>query len=272
MCQVHAEALDPKVHLRGGFHLGAATLSADNAPMHSVETDRLALAVTDPAPVSIQVESPKLPLLQDGTMSLHVHVTQPRNFTGRISLQLAKTPQDVHASRVFVGPNQSDASMALSAESRARPGKVPLCLQAVIRDRDGEMMVASDFFTLDVQAPPMSIQLHDLRIAAGGSTTVTCPIDQHNALTGSAKVELLGLPTGCTVDPATITAADTQVKFAIHADASSRTGLFPGIFLRLSYTQAGEPVVLNLGRGASIRVTAPRSSAKAPMASAKGEK
>jgi hypothetical protein len=269
-CQLQADALDPKVHVSGGFHLGTEFMSINNGPpMHTVQSDHLAVAITDPVPVSLGVEQPKAPLLQDGTMELHVHVAQPPNFAGRIALQVARTPNDIHAGRVMVAPNQSDVIMPLNADHNARPGKEKLCIRANVFDRDGEMTVASDFFTIDVQEPPMQIQLSDLRIAAGGSTTIACPIEQHNALTASAKVELLGLPAGCSADPATIAAADTQVKFTIHADASARTGMYPGIFLRVSYTQAGEPIVLNLGRGATLRVTSPRNSPHAPMASAK---
>jgi hypothetical protein len=269
LCQLQAESLDPKKPLTGGFQLDTNLVEFDQAPLHQVRTDRLAVAVTDPAPVTITVNDPKTPLLQDGTMDLHVHVDRQAGFKGPIKLEMPVTPRGLQPARLDIPPDQSDVTLSIGAEPNTPVGKIRVCLRAEF-ENSGRMTVASNFFTVDVKEPAIHMQLPNLRVAVGNSTTVTCQIVQNAPLSGSANVRLLGLPPGCTADDVSITSADRQAKFTIRADPTCRPGMQPGVFLRISFTQAGEPIVLNLGRGASIRITHAhlQSPGNAPLAAA----
>jgi hypothetical protein len=267
LCHLQADSLDPKMPLTGQFESILNLLEFNNNPLHQVRTDRLVVAVMEPAPVSIRVDAPKIPLLQDGTMDLHIHIDRQLGFKGPVRLQVAVFPKGLQPARVEVPPDKSDVTMSVGAEPNAPIGKTPICIRGTF-ENNGATMIAADFATLDVESSPFQMHLPNLRVAAGGSATVTCPIEQHEPLTGPATVQLLGLPPGCSANDVTLTGADKQAVFTITADPTTRTGTQPGIFLRISYTKSGDPVVLNLGRGTTIRVTSHRS-ASPPLASAK---
>ena len=67
-------------------------IGLNNVPFHRHMTDRIAVAVTDVAPFSIDVVEPKSPLVQNGSMYLKVIAKRAPTFKGAITVYPLFTP------------------------------------------------------------------------------------------------------------------------------------------------------------------------------------
>ena len=85
--------VDPKVDVPCEFTQTAElVLGQNNVPFWTRTVDRLAVAVTDEAPFSIEVVEPKVPLVRGGSMDLKVVAKRKPGFTAPIAVSLPWNP------------------------------------------------------------------------------------------------------------------------------------------------------------------------------------
>jgi hypothetical protein len=234
-----------------------------------VPVDRLALAVTEPAPFTVKVEEPKSALVQNGEMSLKFTVKRAKGFEGPVTVQLEGRPNGIStATPVTVPADQTEGVYLLGAARNATAGSHQITLTAMsgvarrgYTDGDGRVYLASQPFKLTVAEPHIEARIPRASIERGKTTTLVCKLNHLQPFEGKAKVTLARLPRGVElVEPMReITSADKEVKFTLRATTDALVGNYQGVVVDVTVIDKGQPVRQLSGNGV-LRIDAERGA------------
>lgn len=234
-----------------------------------VPVDRLALAVTEPAPFRIEVEEPKSALVQNGETALKFTVHRAKGFDGPVTVQMEWKPTGVStATPVTVPAGQTEGAYLLGAARNATAGRHVVTLTATTgagrrgyQDGEGRTYVASAPFKLTVAEPHVEARIARTSIERGKTATLVVKLNHLQAFEGKAKATLARLPRGVElVEPTReITREDKEVTFTLKATGDALVGNYQGIVLDLTVTDNGQAVRQLSGYGV-LRVDAERGA------------
>jgi hypothetical protein len=233
--------------------------SGNNAPYFISTADKLAVAVVEEVPFTVEVVQPKVPLVAAGSQDLKVKVTRKGDFKGPINIRSVWDPPGVGASSITIQPDQTEGVLAINAQANARPAKWKTGLLASA-DLTGQTYAASNPLYVDVAPPFVTAQIVRTSVLQGEKTQVTVKLDQKVAFDGKAKIQLLGLPNEATAEEKDITKDDAQVVFDVTTTAKTPAATHNGLLVRITVMKDGEPIVHNVGQGGILRVDAPKKS------------
>ncbi len=221
--------------------------------------NKLALAVAEPAPFRVEVESPKSSLVQNGEMALKFRVIRSEGFTGPVTVQIDWKPTGViTATPVTIPEEETEGTYLLGAARNAAAGKYQLTLTATdgagrlgYNDRNDRTYVASQLFGLSISEPHVEARIARTSIERGKTATLTCRLNHLQPFEGKAKATLARLPRGVElVEPMReIAAGDKEVIFTIRATGDALVGNYQGIVLDLTVTDNGQSVRQLSGSG-----------------------
>ncbi len=125
---------------------------ANNRDMWGHDADRLAVAVTNEAPFSIDVVPPQVPLVRNGSMDLKLVATRQQGFDGPITARMIYNPPGVYSRGTVVIPaGQQEAVLPLTANNGAVPMTSPLVVTATANHDGGRSEVSSQLVSLSVE-------------------------------------------------------------------------------------------------------------------------
>jgi hypothetical protein len=121
---------------------------------------------------------------------------------------------------------------------------------------NGPVWVASQLATLEIAPPYLSFAMERAAVEQGKSTEIFCKVQHNTRFSGSAKVQLLGLPSKVTAPEASITKDTKEFAFKVATDKTSPAGQHRNLFCQVVVMQNGEPVVQTVG-GTELRIDVP---------------
>lgn len=236
-----------------------------------VPVEKLALAVTEPAPFRVEVEEPKSALVQNGEMALNVKIHREQGFDGPVTVQMEWRPTGVNTTTpVTVPAGETTGTYVLGANRNAAAGAHRVTLTAMsgaarrgYRDGASRTYVASKPFTLTIAEPHVEARLPRTSVERGKTATLVCKLNHLQKFEGKAKATLARLPRGVElVEPVKeIAAGDAEVTFTLRATPDALVGNYQGVVLDLTVTANGQPVRQLTGYGI-LRVDAERGVKK----------
>ncbi len=175
--------------------------------------------------ISLSVYPPELELAPNTTRSISASLTSVGNFSGDVTLSVSGLPAGVTAADKTVGLQYySSAELILTSGPSVKGGTYPLTVTA-----QGNGKSASAVLNLVVPKPSVSINLEtsSLAVAQGEKATIGVTVQSRNGFSGSATVQLTGLPNGITSAPTTVMVTPnttTTVRLPVTATASATLG------------------------------------------------
>ncbi len=246
----------------------------NNIEVWNQYTERMATAVTQEAPFSIQIVEPKVPLVRDGAMNLKVVATRKEGFKTPIALQMLYNPPGVGSSAAIVIPEGgTEALIPLTANSGAEVQKWKIAVLGEATVGDGPIQVSSQLATLEVSEPFLAFNFQAAATEQGQATEIAIKVEKRKDFDGPARLEMLGLPNEVTTEPREITKDSTEVIFPVKTTANSPAGKHKTVICRATIVANGEPIVHTLGTG-ELRIDTPlppkpaQAAAGAPMPAA----
>lgn len=234
-----------------------------------VPIDRLALAVTEPAPFTVKVEEPKSALVQNGEVSLKFSVERAKGFDGPVTVQLEWKPLGINtATPVTVPAGKTEGVYLLGAARNAAAGTHQVTLTAMsgsgrrgFNDGEGRTYVASQPFKLPVAEPHVEARFPRTSIERGKTAALVVKLNHLQPFEGKAAVTLGRLPRGIELadGPHEITSADKEVKFTLRATQEALVGNYQGVVLDVTVTDKGQSI-RQLSGGGVLRVDAERGA------------
>ena len=229
--------------------------------------EKLAIAVTEPAPFSIDIDEPKSALVQNGEMALKFRIIRAAGFDEPVSVTMEWKPNGVSTGTpITVRADKSEGEFPLGAARNATAGAYEVTLSAVsgaqrpaYRDSASRTYVSTKPFKLLVAEPHIEAKFARASIERGKTGTVTIKLNHLKKFDGKAKATLSRLPRGIElVEPfREIGPEDQEITFNLKATDECLTGGYQGITLDLTVTEEGQTVRQLSGSG-TLRIDSER--------------
>lgn len=234
--------------------------------LHTV-VDKLAFAVTEPAPFTVEVEDPKSALVQNGETSIKFVVRRADGYDGPVTVSMEWKPNGVSSATPLSLPSgKSEGEYLLGAARNATAGAYQVTLTAVTgesranyNDRADRTYVASKPFLLTVAEPHLEARFPRTSIERGKTAQLVCKLNHLKPFSGKARATLARLPRGVElVEPVReVTSEDKEVSFTLRATEDCLVGSYQGVVLDLTVVDDGQTLRQLSGSG-MLRVDAER--------------
>jgi hypothetical protein len=254
-----ARPADPAASLRSEFLQDVDLIVG--GPGQSVywkyAADRPAIAVIDEAPFRLSIVEPKVPIVQNGNLSLRVVAERREGFKAPIRLEMPFQPPGVSAAGgVQIAEGATEAAIPLTANGRAATRAWKVVASGVAETERGRVWVSSQLAALEVAAPFFTLKLDRAAVEQGKETAILCTVEQKAPFEGAARLELVGLPPKVSALPLEATRETTELTIRVAADAESPPGQHKNIFCRVELMRDGEPIAYGSG-STELRIDPP---------------
>ena len=250
---------DPSRTLRTGSQQNLPFINHSGGDAwRTVRLDRFVMAVTEPAPFSIDIVAPQIPIVRGGELAIPVKLTRQPGFDDPIDFNCDFTPKGVNPQPEATIPSgETEAVLRLSADASALLGKGPLFVVASLtapkgdKGNAGQIRVSSQIIDLTVAEPFVELASQPESLRRGEKKRFSWTIQQKSPFEGQASVKLLGLPKGVrVVEPLpVITRESKDLAFEIEASDEALLGAVGGLSCELTVLMAGQEIHQRTGKG-----------------------
>lgn len=243
-------------------------------PYRTVVSDRLAVAVVDEAPVTIELVPPATPIVRRGLLDLHVMVHRAEGFEGRLRLELPFKPPGIGASAVDVKDGESSVRFPITAAADAAVQDWQIAIAASItpaadtkkddkkaRRAGRGSWISSRPVTLSVIEPLVDLAADKAVVDQGGETRLVFKVTKPASFQGTAKVSLLGLPVKAEAPSLEWKPGTETLEIPVRVAADAPVGKHDNIFCRIEVPQ-GDAWVIHQTAATSLRIDKPLPPAK----------
>jgi hypothetical protein len=267
LVRVEAKPSDPKLNVPDEFRQQSElVLGQNNVQYWGRSVDRLAVAVTEESPFSIEIVEPKVPLVRGGSMNLRVVAKRKPGFTAPIAISLPWNPPGVSSSGGVSIPEKADeASIPMNADGGAPIQTWKIVVNGTAGTATGPLMVSTQLAKLSIAAPFLALTYQPASVEQGQETDIVVGVNKAVDFPGEAQVTLIGLPNKVTTDLKKITKDTKEIVFRVKTDKVSPAGNHQNLFCQVIVTQENEPIIHNLGSG-QIRIDVPLPPKPKPAA------
>jgi hypothetical protein len=271
LADVIGRHVDPNQHIEGHLRQRTSLVRGqNNIEVWSHWTSRMAVAVTQEAPFTINVVEPKVPLVHNGSMNLKIVAERQSGFDGPITIYPLYNPPGVgSAGAATIAAGQNETVLPLNANTGAPVRKWKYAVWGVATVGNGPVWVSSQLATFEIAPPYLALNLERAMGEQGKTTTLFGKVSVTTPWDGPAKVQLIGLPAKVMAPIVDLAKDAKEIAFPLTLDAAAPAGQHKNLFCQVVITQNGEPIVQNIG-SSELRVDKPLvAAAPTPAAAAK---
>jgi hypothetical protein len=269
LATVTGKPVDEKLKVPSEFsQTSVLVLGQNQVNVWSRSVDRLAVAVTEECPYTIEIVEPKVPLVRSGSMGLKVRAIRKAGFKAAIAVYLPWNPPGVGSGGGVVIPDGKDeAIIPMNADGGAELRTWKIVVNGASGVASGPIMVSSQLANLTISPPFVGLAFQSASVDQGKEVDMAIKVAKAIDFPGEAQVTLIGLPNKVTTDVKKITKDTTDLVYHIKTDKVSPAGNHNSLFCQVVVTQNGEPIVHNIGSG-TLRIDVPlppKPNAPAPV-------
>jgi hypothetical protein len=229
----------------------------NNVNVWSRTVDRLAVAVTEECPYTIEIVEPKVPLVRGGSMGLKVRARRKPGFKAAIAVYLPWNPPGVgSAGGIAIPEGKDEAEIPINADGGAELRTWKIVVHGASGVASGPITVSSQLANLTIAQPFVNFAFQSASVEQGKEVDMAIKVAKAVDFPGEAQVTLVGLPNKVTTDVKKITKDTTDLAFHIKTDKVSPAGNHTSLFCQVVVMQHGEPILHNLGNG-TLRIDVP---------------
>lgn len=189
--------------------------------------DRLALAVSEPAPFSVELVPPAVPTVTNTFRMLTVKATRAEGFAGDIELKFPWLPAGMGGGTAKIPGDQSETQIRLEV----RPGTGIQTHELFVAATGGGYELCTPPAPVEVQEPWVNFNLAGGETEMGKPVEIAVTLDQHTPYDGTFKAQLVGLPNGVTAEPLDYTKDTAELKFQVSVAADAPEGKFNSLMI-----------------------------------------
>jgi hypothetical protein len=264
--QVTEQDPEGKTGVRGHFENVSDFVLSDpnNAVLYTARVDKLAVAVIDAVPFSVELAAPAAPLVRNGSLDLRVTVKREAGFDKPVTVEFPFRPAGVSANpSITIPPDKTEATYQLSADSKAVTGTWRVYVLAA-GDTNGTAWVASAPVSLEVADPFTSATLKRASCEQGQSVQMACVLEQAKPFEGEAIARLQGLPPEASAPELKFTKDTKELVFPVATTEKTPPGNHKSVFVEV-VTPVGGGQARMAGGSAELKIVKPAGGApKAP--------
>jgi hypothetical protein len=233
----------------------------NNSVYRTSVSDRLPVAVVQPAPLHVDVEAPVVPLVRGGTLDLAVRVSRDAGATGKVRLGFPFKPPGITAQTdVDVADGATQASFTLNAKGDAALREWPVVVTGLIRGRDDGPIVCSRPVRIRVVEPMVEMTVARITAEVGTDTRLVGTLTKPAAFTGTARVKVMGLPAGVVAADVELAANASELVVPIKVGPKAPPGKHDNIFFQVE-VPLGNHFVVHRMPATQLRIDRPLQTA-----------
>lgn len=242
---------------------------ANRSIFHAETYDRIGFAVAEPAPYSLEIVPPKVPLVQSGIMQLTVKANRADGFTAPIELRVPWTPSGMGAATAQIPEGANETQLQIEATGSAAPAVYKLA----VLGKSGAYEVGSPFVPVEVAAPWVNFAFTPVETTQGEPTSVAVAVTVPTPFEGRFETQLYGLPKGVATEPQPLTKETTELVFPVTVAEDAPAGKHESIGIQTTLVAQDEPILHRAGGGhltihkplpPNLRAAAPPPEEKKP--------
>ncbi|HEX3654329.1 MAG TPA: PPC domain-containing protein [Pirellulales bacterium] len=271
LCDIDGHMIHDTLKAEGHLWQTSMLVAGDNQrPVWTHTAQRMATAVIEDVPFSIEVLEPKVPIVRNGSMELRVRAKRAEGFKAPISIRLLYNPPGIGSSAAgSIAEGQTEGTIPLTANGGASVGtwKIVVLAEATLnpeqtpvkkrrRRGQGGTLVSSQLVNLEIAEAFLQLAFKPAAAELGKEATLVVGVTNNREFPGEAVVELVGLPGEVTAEPIKINKDTSEATFKLKTSLKSPAGRHKAIMCRAIVTLNGEPVQHTLGP-AELRIDAP---------------
>ena len=252
----------------------------NNGVYYRTWVDRIAVAVIEELPYKIRIETPRAPLVQSGTLPVKVIVERKEGFKGAISIRLqldqgftTRPPGLSCPSSISIPADKTEAIYNFSANGGAEVRTHQIAMIGSTGVKGGTAYVSTQLTPLEIKDEFVTASIPLAKTTQGYPTEVKVNLTQQVEFPGTAKVELLGLPSGAKTVIVEMTKDTKALTFPITTETGSKTGLHRTLFCRMTVNFNDTTLTQTFGSRGTLRIDPPPSppAPKKPMMNTLGK-
>ena len=227
--------------------------------MWGYDTERAAIAVTDPVPFEVEVVQPKTPIVRNGSKSLKVRITRQEGFEETVSFRTLYNPPGIGINNSRSIPKgKTEVEIPITANGGAGIGEWPIIFVAYYNTKNGQAMTATPPINLVVENSLFKYEFPKSAGELGADVAYSIPVEILREYEGEAEVQLVGLPAGVTCDERIqkLTPESTAVTFALKLTDKAKVGRHKTLNAQSRVSVDGEVIVQTNGTG-ELRIDKP---------------
>ena len=253
--------------------------SADQL-FHAAEVDRLAVAVTESVPYSVELEAPQIPLAVNGTLTLKVRVQRTDDFTGPLEVSFPFLPPWVDGpDKLEIRGADESGDYVLRAWPQAEPRTWHLCAEVrpALAGRDTAALgvprepgaqrlrerplarsaVATSLVPVTIAASPVSAEAIRIVTEQGRAVRAVVRPTVHGRLPEKLSVAIEGLPNRISSKAIEWDGREPELAFEVVPETTAPVGEFADIQVRVSGVLDGQPASWLVAGGTVLQVESP---------------
>lgn len=217
----------------------------NNATYRTSVSERLPVAVVEPANIRIEVERPTVPLVRRGSMDLRVRIVRAQGFAGKVRLGFPFKPPGIGAAaNVEVSEADTEAVYPINATPDAPVGEWQVVVTAAAKEKDDPSgWVSSLPITIRVAEPLVEMTTSKAAAEPGQEARIICTVTKPFGFEGTATAKLMGLPTKTEAPELEFAATATELVFPVTVAADASPGRHDNVFCQIRVPMAGTWVV-----------------------------
>lgn len=281
LAHIEASAKDGERLVSGRFlqRVDLVAASADQL-FHAAEVERLAVAVTEAVPYSGELETPRIPLAVNGTLTLKIQVQRTADFTGPLEVTFPFLPPWVDGPDKLVIPAaETTGDYVLRAWPEAQPRTWHLCaeIRPALAARDEAPMgvprepgarrsqerpvprtaVATSLVPVTIAASPISAGSLRIVTEQGRAVRAVVRPEVHGRLPEQLTAAIEGLPNRVSAAAISWDGRQPELVFEIIPEPTAPTGEFTDIQVRVSGVLDGQPASWLMAGGSVLQTESP---------------
>lgn len=235
---------------------------------YSTMVNGLPVSVAEAAPFSVSIDTPKVPIVRNGTMKLKVRAQRQPGFEKKVTVRLIWSPPGIsNPATMTFNEKDTELEYELNANANAELGKWKITMMAESETDKGKVVTATPFTEISVEEPFVSMKMSMGNVSQGTKGELVASLEQIRPFEGQAEVQIFGLPAKSESQVMKITKDQSELRFPITAADDTPVGQHKNLFCTLVIMQNGQPITHRVGMGGIIRVD-PKPKAPATPAPA----
>ena len=208
--------------------------------------DKLAVAVSEPAPFSVELVPPTVPTVINTYRMLTIKATRAEGFNGPIDLRFPWLPGGMGGGTAQIPPDQTETQIRLEV----RPGTAIQVHELFVAAVGGGYELCTAPAPVEVQDPWVNFNVASVETEKGKPVEMVVTVEQKVPYEGTFQAQILGLPNGITVDPLPFTKDTTELKFTVNVTPEAPVGKFEGLLVDTIINNGAGEVIHRGGAGA----------------------
>jgi hypothetical protein len=208
--------------------------------------DKLAVAVSEPAPFSVELVPPTVPTVINTYRMLTIKATRAEGFNGPIDLRFPWLPGGMGGGTAQIPPDQTETQIRLEV----RPGTAIQVHELFVAAVGGGYELCTAPAPVEVQDPWVNFNVASVETEKGKPVEMVVTVEQKVPYEGTFQAQILGLPNGITVDPLPFTKDTTELKFTVNVTPEAPVGKFEGLLVDTTINNGAGEVIHRGGAGA----------------------